>query len=70
MLEAKIITVTMDYLRDHNIDVAEDERRTLNYVQTYTIFGDGVINTGDNGQVNYAKGDGNNQANTGNGTRG
>jgi hypothetical protein len=70
VLEAKIITVTMDYLRDHNIDVAEDERRTLNYVQTYTIFGDGVINTGDNGQVNYAKGDGNNQANTGNGTRG
>ena len=69
VLEAKIITVTMDYLRDHNIDAAEDERRTLNYVQTYTIFGDGVINT-DNGQVNYAKGDGNNQANTSNGTKG
>ena len=70
VLEANIITVTMDYLRDHNIDVAEDERRTLNYVQTYTIFGDGVINTGDNGRVNYAKGDGNNQGNTSNGTKG
>ena len=70
VLESNIITVTMDYLRDHNIDVAEDERRTLNYVQTYTIFGDGVINTGDNGRVNYAKGDGNNQGNTSNGTKG
>jgi hypothetical protein len=71
MLESKIITVTMDYLRDHNIDVAEDERRTLNYVQTYTIFGsENVVNTGDHGQVNYTKGDGNNQANTSNGTKG
>jgi hypothetical protein len=70
VLEAKIITVTMDFLRDHNIDVAEDERRTLNHVQTYTIFGDGVINTGDNSQVNNAKGDRNNQTNTSNGTKG
>lgn len=27
--------------------------------QRYTVFGDGVINTGDHGQVIYTKGDGN-----------
>jgi hypothetical protein len=70
VLESNIIAVTMNYLRDHNIDITEDEQRALNLVQTYTIFGDGVINTGDNSQVNNAKGDGNNQTNTSNGTRG
>jgi hypothetical protein len=30
--------------------------------QRYTISGDGVINTGNNSQVNYAKGDGNSQS--------
>ena len=52
----------MNYLQDHNIDIREDEQRALSYVQSYTIFGDGVINTGSGG-VNYAKGDGNTQAN-------
>jgi hypothetical protein len=66
VLEAKIVRATMNYLRDHNIDINEDERRALNHVQTYNVFGDGVINTGDNSQVNNAKGDGNNQTNTSN----
>jgi hypothetical protein len=70
VLESNIVAVTMNYLRDHNIDITEDEQRALNLVQTYTIFGDGVINTGDNNQVNNAKGDGNNQTNTSNGTKG
>jgi hypothetical protein len=30
--------------------------------QQYTVFGDGIINTGDNNQVNNAKGDGNRQS--------
>ena len=62
VLESNIISVTMNYLQDHNIDIREDEQRALSYVQSYTIFGDGVINTGSGG-VNYAKGDGNTQAN-------
>jgi hypothetical protein len=70
VLESNIVAVTMNYLRDHNIDITEDEQRALNLVQTYTIFGDGVINTGDNSQVNNAKGDGNKQTNTSNGTKG
>jgi hypothetical protein len=70
VLESNIVAVTMNYLRDHNIDITEDEQRALNLVQTYTIFGDGVINTGDNSQVNNAKGDRNNQTNTSNGTKG
>jgi hypothetical protein len=46
ILEQKIIGVTMDFLRDHNIDIGEYEKQVQNYlVQHYTV-GTGNIITG------------------------
>jgi hypothetical protein len=62
ILEQKIFRVTMDYLREHNIDIGEYETQVLNYfVQTYTV-GTGSIITGGtliNSPVTSAGGQGN-----------
>lgn len=54
-----IVDVIKDYLRECNIDLKEYERQADNiYMQ---IFGDGVINTGNNNNINNAQGNGNRQ---------
>jgi hypothetical protein len=62
VLEAKVVRVSMEFLRNHNIDPNEDEKRAFQSVHSYTINGD-VINAGPNSQVNSAKGDNIKQAN-------
>jgi hypothetical protein len=62
VLEAKVARVTMEFLRGHNIDPNEDEKRAFQSVHSYTIIGD-IINAGPNSQVNNAKGDKIEQAN-------
>jgi hypothetical protein len=64
VLQEKIVQVTMDFLREHNIDIDEYEKNVLTSIYNNTIFGDGVISTGDNSQVNNNKGNGNYQNNT------
>ena len=62
VIELKVIRVTMDYLRDCNIDVGEFEMHITNHVQTNTIVGAGNIITG--GTVNNSLVDaGGNQSN-------
>ena len=62
ILERKIIGVTMNFLRQKNIDVEEYEERILN--QT-TIIGDGnIMGTIKNSQVNTQTGQGNTATNT------
>ncbi len=44
ILEQKIISVTMDFLRDHNIDIGEYEQQVQNYlVQQYTVGTGNII---------------------------
>ena len=44
ILEQKIFRVTMDYLREHNIDIGEYETQVSNYfVQTYTVGTGSII---------------------------
>lgn len=62
VLEAKVVRVAMEFLRNHNIDPNEDEKRAFQSVHSYTINGD-IINAGPNSQVNSAKGDNIKQAN-------
>ena len=62
VLEAKVVRVTMEFLRNHNIDPNEDEKRAFQSVHSYTINGD-IINAGPNSQVNNAKGENIKQAN-------
>jgi hypothetical protein len=56
VLEAKVVRVTMKFLRQHNIDPAEDERTAIQSVHSYTVIGD-IISAGPGSQVNTAKGD-------------
>jgi hypothetical protein len=46
VMELKVIRVTMDYLRQHNIDVGQFETHITQFVQTNTIVGVGNIITG------------------------
>jgi len=62
VLEAKIVRVTMKFLRDHNIDPNEDEQRAMQSVSSYTFTGD-IISAGPGSRVNTAKGDNNTQTN-------
>ena len=62
VIKEKIFTVTMDFLRAHNIDVDEYEKQVQNI-----IYNTGVYNTGDNNQINNnnnPQGGGNNQSNS------
>ena len=62
ILERKIIGVTMDYLREQNIDIEEYEQRILNQTN---IIGDGnITGTISNSQVNSVTGQGSSAANT------
>jgi hypothetical protein len=63
ILDRKIIGVTMDYLRERNIDIEEYEERILNQTM---IIGDGnITGTITNSQVNSQTG----QGNTANGSK-
>lgn len=62
LLEEKIVRVTMEFLRDHNIDPNKYEDRAMQSVHSYTVIGD-IISAGPNSQVNTAKGDNNTQTN-------
>ncbi len=46
VMELKVVRVTMDYLRQHNVDAGEFESHITQYVQTNTIVGVGNIITG------------------------
>jgi hypothetical protein len=62
VMELKVIRVTMDYLREHNIDVGEFESHITQVVQTNTIVGVGNIITGgkmSNSSVNAGTSQGN-----------
>jgi hypothetical protein len=67
VIELKVIRVTMDYLRERNIDIEEYESSITMFVQSNTIVGVGNIITGGaikNSSVNA----GNNQGNVNPGT--
>ena len=62
VIELKVIRVTMDYLRDHNVDTGDFEVRITTHVQTNTIYGTGNIITGGtvkNSSVNAGDNQGN-----------
>jgi hypothetical protein len=61
VIEEKIFTATMDFLREHNVDVNEYEKQVQNI-----IYNSGVYNTGNNNQINNnnPQGGGNNQSNS------
>jgi hypothetical protein len=64
VMELKVIRVTMDYLRECNVDVGEFETHITTHVQTNTIVGTGNIITGGtvrNGSVNATNNQGNAQ---------
>ena len=62
VMELKIVRVTMDYLRDRNIDIEEYETQVTNYVQSNTIVGSGNIVT-DGTFINSSVNSVNNQGN-------
>ena len=62
VVELKIVRVTMDYLRDRNIDIEEYETQVTNYVQSNTIVGSGNIVT-DGTFINSSVNSVNNQGN-------
>jgi hypothetical protein len=67
VLEQKIFRVTMDYLRQQNIDIGEYESQVLNYfVQTYTVGTGNIItdSTLTNSPVTATGGQGNTAAST------
>ena len=62
VMELKVIRVTMDYLRECNVDVGEFETQITTHVQTNTIVGAGNIITGGtvtNSSVNATNNQGN-----------
>jgi hypothetical protein len=64
VIEFKVIRVTMDFLRDHNVDAEEFETQITTFVQTNTIVGAGSIITGGN-VANSSVNATNNQGNSG-----
>ena len=64
VIEEKIFTATMDFLRKHNVDITEYEKQAQNIIYNNTMLGDGVFNTGSNNQINNSQGSGNNQSNS------
>ena len=48
ILEQKIFRVTMDFLKNHNIDIGEYEKQVLNYFVQYNNSTTGNIITGGN----------------------
>jgi hypothetical protein len=66
VIEQKVVSCTMEYLRKHNIDIEDYERQIQNIVQSYTIMGDGSITAGtfNNSQVASVIGQGSAMVNT------
>ena len=66
VIEQKVFTCTMEYLRKHNIDIEDYERQIQNVVQSYTIMGDGNIMSGtfSHSQVASVAGQGSAMVNT------
>jgi hypothetical protein len=66
IIEQKVVSCTMEYLRKHNIDIEDYERQIQNIVQSYTIMGDGSITAGtfNNSQVASVIGQGSATVNT------
>jgi hypothetical protein len=66
VIEQKVVSCTMEYLRKHNIDIEDYERQIQNVVQSYTIMGDGNITAGtfSNSQVASVIGQGSAAVNT------
>jgi hypothetical protein len=67
ILEEKVIRVTMSYLRECNVDVAETEALIMNMFVQNTVMGDGSIITGGtftNTQVTTVAGQGNTATST------
>ena len=58
VIKEKIFTVTMDFLREHNVDINDYEKQVQNI-----IYNSGVVSTGNNNQINNASGGANNQNN-------
>jgi hypothetical protein len=66
VIQQKVFSGTMEYLRKHNIDIEDYERQIQNIVQSYTIMGDGNITSGtfNNSQVASVIGQGSAMVNT------
>jgi hypothetical protein len=66
IIEQKVVSCSMEYLRKHNIDIEDYERQIQNIVQSYTIMGDGSITAGtfNNSQVASVIGQGSAMVNT------
>ena len=66
VIEQKVVSCTMEYLRKHNIDIEDYERQIQNVVQSYTIMGDGNIMSGtfSHSQVASVAGQGSAMVNT------
>jgi hypothetical protein len=65
IIEQKVFSCSMEYLRKHNIDIEDYERQIQNVVQSYTIMGDGnTVGTFSNSQVASVIGQGSAMVNT------
>jgi hypothetical protein len=66
VIEEKVFTVTMDFLKDHNVDVADYEKQVQNIIYNNTISGSGNITSGtfNDSQVANVSGQGNTANNT------
>ncbi len=65
VIEEKIFTATMDFLRGHNVDITEYEKQMQSIIYNNTISGNGNITSGtfSNSQVANVSGQGNTASN-------